>query len=94
MNNLSLNYSPHTDIRCQQRGIKKEVINFIVNYGQCRNSHQDKKYFINKKLLNKLSYKHELFIKKFDKQILRVGVIVNNNTVITAFQIDRNFLWN
>lgn len=94
MNNLSLNYSSHTDIRCQQRGIKKEVINFIVNYGQCRNSHQDKKYFINKKLLKKLSYKHKLFIKKFDKQILRVGVIVNNNTVITVFQIDRNFLWN
>ena len=94
MNNLSLNYSPHSQIRCKQRGIKKEVICFIVKYGQCRNSHRDKKYFINKKLLKKLTHNHELFIKKFDKQILRVGVIVNNNTVITAFQIDRNFLWN
>ena len=94
MNNLNLNYSPHTQIRCQQRGIKKDVINFIVNHGHCRNSHQDKKYFINKKLLKKLRHSHALFIKKFDKQILRVGVIVNKDTVITAFQIDRNFLWN
>ena len=46
MNNFKLKHSSHSSIRCQQRGIREEVINFIVKYGQSRNSHQDKKYFI------------------------------------------------
>jgi hypothetical protein len=94
MNNIELIYSPHCSIRCQQRGIREEVINFIVKYGQYKNSHQDKKYFINRKIIKKLRYKHESFIKKFDQQILATGVVVHKNIVVTAFKINKNFLWN
>jgi hypothetical protein len=41
-----------------------------------------------------LRYKHESFIKKFDKQILATGVVVHDGIVVTAFKIDKNFLWN
>ena len=94
MNNFNLKYSSHSKIRCQQRGIAAEVISFIVKYGKCRISHQDKKYFINRKIIKKLRYKHESFIKKFDKQILSTGVIVHDGIVVTAFKINKNFLWN
>ena len=94
MNNFKLEHSSHSSIRCQQRGIREEVINFIVKYGQSRNSHQDKKYFINRKIIKKLRYRHESFIKKFDKQILATGVVVHDGIVVTAFKIDKNFLWN
>ena len=94
MNNLKLVHSLHSSMRCQQRGIRKEVINFIVKYGQCKNSHQDKKYFINRKIIKTLRYKHESFIKKFDQQILATGVIVHEGIVVTAFKRNKNFLWN
>lgn len=94
MSNLDLKYSQHCILRCQQRGIDKKVIDFIVRYGKFRNSHRDKKYYINKKLLHKYKYKHKNFLKKFEREILKTGVIVNKNTVITAFNIQGNFIWN
>ena len=94
MSNLNLKYTKHCNIRCQQRGISSEVVDFIVEHGKFKNSHNDKKYYINKKILNKLKYKHKNFLKKFEKQILKTGVIINKNTVITAFNIQGNFIWN
>ena len=94
MNNLQLNYSNHCNIRCQQRGIEIEVINFIVKHGKFRNSHNDKKYYINKKLLNNLRHKHKPFLRKFESKILKTGVVVNKETVITAFTINKKFAWN
>tara|TARA_B100000767_G_C19331854_1_gene355990 strand:+ start:224 stop:517 length:294 start_codon:yes stop_codon:yes gene_type:complete len=93
-NFIELRHTNHSNIRCQQRGIKAEVIEFIVKYGNSKNTHTHKKYFINKKILNKLKYKHDSFIRKFDKQILTTGVILKKNIVITAFKIQGNYLWN
>ena len=94
MSNLDLKYTKHCTIRCQQRGIDKKVIDFIVRYGNFRNSHKDKKYFINKKMLYRHKHKHKDFLKKYERKILKTGVIVNKNTVITAFNIQGNFIWN
>lgn len=94
MNDINLNYSQHCHVRCQQRGIETEVIDFIVRYGKHRNSHNDKKYYVNKKLLGKLKHKHKSFLKQFESKILTIGVIVNERTVITAYRINKKFLWN
>jgi len=94
MNNFNLKYTKHCNIRCQQRGINPKIIEFIVEYGKFKNSHSHKKYYINKKILNKLKYKHKTFLKKFEREVLKTGVVVNKNTVITAFNIKGNFVWN
>lgn len=94
MNNLNLKYTKHCNLRCQQRGISIDVIDFIVEHGRFKNSHRDKKYYINKKILNKLKHKHRTFLKKFERQVLKTGVILNKDTVITAFKIQGNFIWN
>ncbi len=47
-----------------------------------------------KKLLHKHKHKHKNFLKKFEREILKTGVIVNKNTVITAFNIQGKFIWN
>ena len=94
MSNLNLKYTKHCNVRCQQRGISLEVINFIVMHGKFKNSHTHKKYYINKKILNNLRHKHKTFLKRFETQVLKTGVILNKNTVITAFNIQGNFIWN
>ena len=85
--NMELNFSNHAITRCQQRGIPLEVLNFLYKYGNKIQTHQDKKYFCNKKLLKKLFIKEKALIKKFDKQILNTAIVCNGNTVITAMKI-------
>ena len=45
-------------------------------------------------MLNRHKHKHKDFLKKYERKILKTGVIVNKNTVITAFNIQGNFIWN
>tara|TARA_B100000242_G_C42888664_1_gene412292 strand:+ start:140 stop:409 length:270 start_codon:yes stop_codon:yes gene_type:complete len=87
-------YSQHCIKRCQQRGISKPVIDFIICHGSFINSHHDRKYFINKSKLKALFYKHKCFILKNDKQILSTSVIVNGDVVITAMKKTKQVRWN
>ena len=48
---MNLNYTKHANVRCQQRGIPKEAIEFIYKHGSTINTHEAKKYFCNKKKL-------------------------------------------
>ena len=85
-----INFSQHSLVRCQQRGIKGDVVEFIFNHGDYVNTHNDKKYFINKKKLKKLFFQNKDFIKKNDQSILNTAVIVNSNNIITAMKIHKN----
>ncbi len=86
----------HATKRCQQRGIPLEVINFIIENGLSVRSHQDKKYFINKKRLNQIKHSNKAFFIKYDKFLLNTAVIFNDseNVVITAMKIERPVKWN
>ena len=48
-----LKLSRHSKKRMQQRGIPKEVPFLIKEYGESINTHEDKKYFCNKKTVKK-----------------------------------------
>ena len=58
--NMELNFSNHAITRCQQRGIPLEVLNFLYKYGNKIQTHQDKKYFCNKKLSKNYLLKKKL----------------------------------
>ena len=65
---MNLKYTNHANVRCQQRGIPKEAIEFIYKHGSTINTHEAKKYFCNKKKLRSLYFKEKDLITKFDKQ--------------------------
>jgi hypothetical protein len=87
-------YTSHSITRCQQRGVKAEVADFVVAYGDFTRTHQDRKFFINKSKLKKLFLNHKEFILKNDKQILSTAVIANGNTIITVMKKINKLKWN
>ena len=88
-----LKFTNHSNIRCQQRGIHKDVARFIVRYGKSVNTHTEKKYFINKKKLNVLKFKERDFISKYDKQILSTAIVCNEEVVVTVMKIIKKVAW-
>ena len=87
--NMELVYSNHALTRCQQRGIPLEVIDFLFKYGSKIQTHQDKKYFCNRKNLKKIAFKEKEMVSKFDKHILSTAIVCNGNQVITAMKISQ-----
>jgi len=87
-------FTNHSLTRCQQRGISQDVVKFIIKYGNTFNTHEDKKFFINKKRLSKLTFKEKGFIAKNDKQILNTAVVCNKNVVVSAMKITNHVKWN
>ena len=84
---MNLKYTKHANVRCQQRGIPKEAIEFIYKHGSTINTHDAKKYFCNKKKLRSLYFKERELITKFDKQILSTAIVCMGSTVLTAMKI-------
>ena len=82
-------FSNHSIIRCQQRGVTKDVVKFICKHGKKINTHGDKKIFINKKTLKNLMFTERDFISKNDKQILNTAVVCNKEVVITVMKITK-----
>ena len=82
----NINFSSHAKKRCQQRGIRPAVVEFIFNNGDFINTHSEKKFYISKNKLRKIFYKDKNFILKNDKEILSTRIVVNGNTVITAMK--------
>ena len=86
-NNLQL--TDHAITRCQQRGIPVEAVNFIYKHGKSISTHQDKKYFCTKKILNKLKFVESNIIRRLDKYILNTAIVCNNQTLITVMRINK-----
>jgi hypothetical protein len=94
-NIAEITYSPHAEKRMQQRGINKQVVEFILEHGIRQKTHDDERYIFNQgkqKKLNREILKHK-FYKKFDKQITSTALVINNNHVITAYKIQKR-IWN
>ncbi len=96
INDMSdLNFTNHARLRCQQRGISVPVVEFVVEHGNAVRTHNDKKFYINKSMLNALKHKNNDFVKKNDKYILTTAVIVNGNNVITCMKKkSKKLKWN
>lgn len=94
-NIAEITYSPHAEKRMQQRGINKQVVEFILEHGIRKKTHDDERYIFNQgkqKKLNREILKHKIY-KKFDKQITSTALVINNNHVITAYKIQKR-IWN
>lgn len=93
---LNLKHTKHSQIRCQQRGIPNQVVDFIVENGSSIRTHELRKCFVNKKAINKLKYKHKKFIAEFDKFLSNTAVVVNDkkDRVITVMKIQGPLKWN
>jgi hypothetical protein len=87
---MNLHITKHAQIRCQQRGIPLEAIEFIYKHGKSINTHQDKKYFCTKKILNRLKYIEKEIIRKFDKYILNTAIVCNEGKLVTAMRITKS----
>ena len=76
----------HAVLRLQQRGISNDVAEFIYEHGDKIRDHQSYRYFFTKKALKNISEtkEYENFIKKNDKQLNKVALIVDNDVLITA----------
>ena len=48
----SIQLTQHCKVRMQQRGVPEKVIYFLREHGQSINTHNDKKFFCNKKCLS------------------------------------------
>ena len=87
-------FSNHALVRMQQRGLTKEVISFIFNYGIKMITHQDHRYIFNtnkQKKKNRELMFDRTFIK-FQKQIENTALIVNNGMLVTAYRIKKK-IW-
>ena len=87
-------FSNHALVRMQQRGLTKDVISFIFNYGIKMITHQDHRYIFNtnkQKKKNRELMLDRTFIK-FQKQIENTALIVNNGMLVTAYRIEKR-IW-
>ena len=91
--NDSFNISEHGMIRCQQRGIPREILPFIIKHGKRVTTHNDNKSFISNKSIKKLQRDHQKVISKFDKHLRSTAVIWRDKTIITAYKINGRNLW-
>lgn len=89
-----MKYTSHAIVRSSQRGVSKEVVNFIFENGLSTNTHTHKKYFINKKKLKLLKHKNKNFIKKNDKHLLNTVIVCNDDTLITVIKPNKRIKWN
>jgi len=88
--NLPLEFTYHAQKRIQQRGLTKEIVQFIFDNGLKTNSHQDKRYIFNVKKQKQKNRELLLdpFFKKFQKQIENTALIVHGRVLVTAYRID------
>jgi hypothetical protein len=99
-----MKYTDHAKERLQQRGAKKEVIEFVFQNGKSIKHFRKiknlqlnaKQYFINKKTLNNLKYKNIDFVKKYEKDILNTIVVAcpKGELLITVTRANKRIQWN
>ena len=95
MDTLELEMTMHSNVRIQQRGIKGEVVNLVLQeadqINECRNGSHS--LFISKKKLKKLACR-----KTFSTQIVDkakgVVLVIADDTVITVFHKKRRLRLN
>ena len=76
----------------QQRGIPKEIPFLIKEYGESINTHEDKKYFCNKKSVKKIIRLEngKSILKRFEKYLLNTAIVCNEGLCITVMKKNEN----
>ena len=91
-------FTNHCKTRMQQRGVPKRVVFLLRKFGKSFNTHESKKFFCNKKIINRLNknIKTRKKIKNFTKHLLSTAVVCNGNVCITVMKINENkrLRWN
>ena len=87
-----LKLSRHSKKRMQQRGIPKEIPFLIKKYGESINTHEDKKYFCNKKTVKKIIRLEngKSILKRFEKYLLNTAIVCNEGLCITVMKKNEN----
>ena len=83
---MSLIFSDHAKVRCQQRGIPIKVVEFVVEHGKSVRTHNDSKFFISKKNFNSIKRNNPDFVAKNDKHLLSTAVVMHGRHVITCMK--------
>lgn len=91
-------FTKHCKKRMQQRGIPLQVVLLLKKFGNSINTHESKKFYCNKKIINKLN-KNKITrkaIKNFTRQLLSTAIVCNGNVCITVMKINDNkrLRWN
>jgi len=91
-------FTKHCKKRMQQRGIPLQVVLLLKKFGNSINTHKSKKFYCNKKIINKLN-KNKITrkaIKNFTGQLLSTAIVCNGNVCITVMKINDNkrLRWN
>ena len=92
-----LSVTKHAALRCQQRGVNTDIVEFIYNYGIKSNTHGDKRFLITKNCINKYFHEDEYFRKffsKYEKQLKGTAIIVNRDVLITVMKLSKNLKTN
>jgi hypothetical protein len=88
----------HCKARMQQRGVPEMAVFLLRKFGKSINTHGSKKFFCNKKIINKLNRNKETrhAIKKFTRHLLTTAIVCNGSTCITVMKINENkrLRWN
>ena len=92
--NLPLEFTCHAQKRIQQRGLTKEIVQYIFDNGLKTKTHQDVRYIFNTKKQKQKNREllSDPFFKKFQKQIENTALIVHGGVLVTAYRIDRR-IW-
>ena len=82
----NLTYTRHAETRCQQRGISKEAVSLILDYGRTKHDHHGGVvHYLNHKTRQSLSNQSSEVKAKLDKQLqIYVVTSAKSGQVITA----------
>lgn len=80
---FKMKLSKHAILRCNQRGIKSKDIKYIIALGTEIERNDGLAEFVIKKQDVKI------FLQKIDKLIGKKIIIGNDDTIITAYQIEK-----
>ena len=81
-----MRYSDHAAVRCQQRGIRQELVDLIIQFGDRRWVRGAHSYTLNRKASRELrAYVGEQKYRKIERKLKTAYVVVSpEGTLVTA----------
>jgi len=83
----------HAEIRCAQRGIKNEVIDIIVSYGECRYRKGSAVYFLDKAAKQRAVASLDAGSRKIADRLNSYVVMTDEGRVITVAKRHKKLKW-
>lgn len=81
-----MNVSKHADLRSQQRGISKEIIDVIITFGEKKRKPGNVwEFIVTKKKKQKMIKEIKHLLQLFDKSINKSVLVSDDDTIITTY---------